>query len=78
MRRLKKRPPSFGQRLRRKRRLRRLRDRRRPSCSVQQATAEGIRYIKEAGADQTVLQLKSLEAFAGGCQRQSHQDHHSF
>ena len=32
--------------------------------TVQKATAEGIRYIREVGADQTVLQLKSLEAFA--------------
>ena len=32
--------------------------------TVQKATSEGIRYIREAGADQTVLQLKSLEAFA--------------
>jgi len=31
--------------------------------AVQRATADGIRYIKEAGADQAVLQLKSLEAF---------------
>ena len=31
---------------------------------IQQANADGIRMIKEAGADQTVLQLKSLEAFA--------------
>lgn len=31
---------------------------------VQQATAEGIRLIKEAGADDSVIQLKSLEAFA--------------
>ena len=31
---------------------------------VQQATADGIRYIKEAGADEAVLRLKSLEAFA--------------
>ena len=29
---------------------------------VQQATAEGLRMIKEAGADQSVLKLKSLEA----------------
>ena len=28
------------------------------------ADADGIRYIKEAGADETVLRLKSLEAFA--------------
>ncbi len=31
---------------------------------VQSAKAEGIRLIKDAGADQAVLQLKSLEAFA--------------
>ena len=31
---------------------------------VQQAKADGIRFIKEAGADQSVLTLKSLEAFA--------------
>ena len=31
--------------------------------SVQKATADGIRFIKEAGADNAVLQLKSLEAF---------------
>ena len=30
---------------------------------VQQATADGIRMLKEAGADDAVLQLKSLEAF---------------
>ena len=32
--------------------------------TVQKATAEGIEYIKEAGADEAVLTLKSLEAFA--------------
>lgn len=31
---------------------------------IQQANANGLRYLKEAGADQAVLQLKSLEAFA--------------
>ena len=31
---------------------------------IQQATADGIRFIKEAGADNAVLQIKSLEAFA--------------
>ena len=31
---------------------------------VQQATADGIRALKEAGADEAVLQIKSLEAFA--------------
>ena len=29
---------------------------------VQRATAEGIRMVKEAGADQAVLTLKSFEA----------------
>ncbi len=32
--------------------------------AVQRANAEGIRFIKEAGADDAVIQLKSLEAFA--------------
>ena len=31
---------------------------------VQQANAEGLRMLKEAQADDTVIQLKSLEAFA--------------
>ena len=31
---------------------------------VQQANADGIRFLKEAGADESVLTLKSLEAFA--------------
>ena len=31
---------------------------------VQKAEADGLRFIKEAGADNAVLQLKSLEAFA--------------
>ena len=30
---------------------------------VQQATADGIRMLREAGADEAVLRLKSLEAF---------------
>ena len=30
---------------------------------VQQATADGLRMIKEAGMDDAVLKLKSLEAF---------------
>ena len=29
---------------------------------VQQANAQGIRFLKEAGADQSVLALKSFEA----------------
>ena len=32
--------------------------------TVQKATAEGIEFIKAAGADEAVLTLKSLEAFA--------------
>ena len=31
---------------------------------VQQANADGIRFLKEAGADEAVLTMKSLEAFA--------------
>ena len=31
---------------------------------VQQANADGIRFLKEAGADESVLALKSLEAWA--------------
>ncbi len=31
---------------------------------VQRANAEGIRMLKEAGADESVLTLKSLEALA--------------
>ena len=30
---------------------------------VQKATADGLRMIREAGADEAVLKLKSLEAF---------------
>jgi regulator of protease activity HflC (stomatin/prohibitin superfamily) len=30
---------------------------------VQMANAEGIRYFKEAGADEAVLTIKKLEAF---------------
>ena len=30
---------------------------------MQKATADGIRMIREAGADQAVLTIKSLEAF---------------
>ena len=38
---------------------------------VQQANAEGIRLIKDAGADQAVLQIKSLEAFAKAAEGQA-------
>ena len=30
---------------------------------VQQANADGLKFLKEAGADESVLTLKSLEAF---------------
>ncbi len=40
------------------------RERREAILKVQKAQADGLRFIKEAGADQAVLQLKSLEAFA--------------
>lgn len=32
-------------------------------AKIQQAKADGLRFLKEAGADASVLQLKSLEAF---------------
>ena len=38
---------------------------------VPNATAEGIKLIKEAGADQSVLTLKSLEAFAAAADGQA-------
>ena len=38
---------------------------------VQNATAVGIKLIKEAGADQSVLTLKSLEAFAAAADGQA-------
>ena len=44
---------------------------------VQQANADGIRFLKEAGADESVLRLKSLEAFAKAADGQGNQDHHS-
>ena len=31
---------------------------------IQQANADGLKMLREAGPDQAVLQLKSLEAFA--------------
>ena len=43
---------------------------------VQKAEADGLRFIKEAGADNAVLQLKSLEAFAKSSGRQGDEDHH--
>ena len=38
---------------------------------MQQATADGIRFIREAGADEAVLRLKSLEAFEKAADGQS-------
>lgn len=51
------------QKQKRKRRSKRQKGQAEAIRAVQRATADGIRYIKEAGADQAVLQLKSLEAF---------------
>jgi len=39
--------------------------------NVQQATAEGLRLLKEAGADSTVVQLKALEALVAAANGQS-------
>ena len=38
---------------------------------VQQSNADGLRFLKEAGADDRVMQLKSLEAFAKAADGQS-------
>ena len=38
---------------------------------IQQATADGIRMIREAGADESVLKIKSLEAFEKAADGQS-------
>ena len=35
----------------------------RPHVKVQQANADGLRFLKEASPDAAVLQIKSLEAF---------------
>ena len=52
------------QRQRRRRRIREAEGEAEAILKVQQAKADGIRFLKEAGADAAVLQLKSLEAFA--------------
>ena len=44
---------------------------------VQQANADGIRFIREAGADQAVLTIKSLEAFEKAADGQGNENHHS-
>ena len=44
---------------------------------VQQATAEGLRMIKEAGADESVLTLKSLEALTKVADGKATKSHHS-
>ena len=41
---------------------------------MQQANADGIRFLKEAGADEAVLTMKSLEAFAKAAGRQGDED----
>ncbi len=38
---------------------------------VQEATAQGLKMIKDAGADESVIKLKSLEAFAKAADGQS-------
>ena len=38
---------------------------------INKATAEGIRMIKEAGADESVIKLKSLEAFTAAADGQA-------
>ena len=38
---------------------------------IQQATADGIRMVREAGADEAVLKIKSLEAFEKAADGQS-------
>ena len=43
---------------------------------VQQAAADGIRFIKEAGADDAVLKIKSLEAFEKAADGKANQDHY--
>ena len=54
---------SSRQKQKKKRGSKRLKVKRKPSLKVQQANADGIRFIREAGADQAVLTIKSLEAF---------------
>ena len=44
---------------------------------VQKANADGLRFLKDAGADETVLALKSFEALTKCGRRQSNQDHHT-
>ena len=44
---------------------------------VQKANADGLRFLKDAGADETVLALKSFEASDKSGRRQSNQDHHT-
>ena len=39
--------------------------------SIQKATADGIRMIREAGADEAVIKLKSLEAFSAAANGQA-------
>ncbi len=43
---------------------------------VQQANAEGLRMIKEAGADNAVLTVEELRSFAKAGRRQIYQDYY--
>ena len=47
------------------------RERREAILMINKATAEGIRMIKEAGADESVIKLKSLEAFTAAADGQA-------
>ena len=45
---------------------------------VQQATADGLRMIRQAGADEAVLTLKSLETFEKVADGRSTKNYYSF
>ena len=64
MQKLRNRQQSSAQRLRKKRMIKEAEGQAEAVLKVQNANAEGIRMIREAGADEAVLTLKSLEAFA--------------
>ena len=44
---------------------------------VQQATADGIRFIKEAGADESVLTLKESRSVWKSSRRKGNEDYYS-
>ncbi len=63
-RRRRSRPPSCGRRPRRRPPSSEAEGQAEAILKVQQANADGLRFLKEAAADDAVIQLKSLEAFA--------------